>query len=282
MPFADRAAVAAAQATQLGINMGELQNLAEGNGGALPSTLLVRTPSPHIGAVGPPQESNRDVSSMEEDRNNEPFSIAPISSSIARPRHSEVMGRENDFTVTETHTRRPVQMSRASHFTPFSPELGPRQIPSPGMYGPIPVEGLSIRGTSFSPLRESRPFDPSMSELSTSPIGLDMDMIHRRPELSLDDFHHPQPRELLRGPIQPSQAPGLNALQPQQHNAPRFDRSSPFGSGVEENMYNARELAHDEFVRGSLYGSATMNMNRVPTYRRDYGTPPPASGWHGR
>jgi hypothetical protein len=263
--------------------MGELQSLADANGGALPSALLVRTPSPHIGAVGPLQESNRDVSLLKEDRNNDPFSVGPVSSSIAQPRHSEVMGRENDFS--ENYTRRPMQVSHTTpgHFTPFSPEFGPRRIPSPGSYGPMLVEGASTVGASFGHLRDSRPFDPVMSELSAPPIGLDMDMIHRHPELSLDDFHHPQPRELLRGPIQPSQVPGHNALLPQQHNAPRFGRSSPFGSGVEEIMYDARELAHDEFVQGSLYGGApTTNMNRIPTYRRDYGAPSPASGWHGR
>lgn len=258
--------------------MGELQNFADANSGTFPPTLLARTPSPRVGGVGPIQEPNRDIPSLKDDRDSEPFSVVAIPSSIALSRHSEVLGREHDFT--DNYTRRPIQLSPTApgHFAPFSPDLGPRRMSSPSAYGSAPIESGGPRGGSFGHLRESRTFDPGMGELPVHRIGLDMDTTHRHAELSLEEFHHVQPHEQLRGSMQSSQVHGLTALQLQQHNAPRFGRSSPFGSSLEGDMYN--ELAQDDFVvRSGLYGGAPMN--RVPTYRRDYGSPSPASGWQG-
>jgi len=256
--------------------MGELQNLADANGGAFPP-LFDRTPSPRASVACPLQEPNRDFPPLKEERSGS-FSIPTGPSSSAPLRHSEVVGREGDFT---NYTRRPVQVSptAASYFAPFSPDLGPRRISSPSTYGSVSVEGVGAREGSFAThLRESRPFDLGMGDLPAPRMGLE-DTLHRHPELSLDEFHHAQPHE-PRGSVQLSQVPGLTALQLQQHNVPRFDRSSPFGSSLEESTYSTHELIPDDFVvRGGVYGGAPMN--RVPTYRRDYGSPP-TSGWHGR
>lgn len=292
---ADRAAVAAAQATQLGINMGELQTITDAHGGSLPSHLTKRTPSPS--AVVSPlngrhQESARALTNTSNKRSDLARPASPMGPPVARQIEEDALAYDH------MNIARPIPAPVPVQFAPFPAVLNSNLL-SLGHYDRRAVSpaGLGHMFTSENlsggVSREYESDGDIMDQYtSANVIERDHSLVHRRSNPS----SYEQPRQQQQQPIMSSQSQSqryepfgdfsqTQSLQASQYNSayqPQPSQFPNFGSSSNALGYNQDDLAAyglydesnpDDFtVRiRQARGMNSSNMNRIASYRRDYG-----------